>query len=88
MRSQRHRAGNAFSTTVSGHGLDGLAFDAGSGPAARHSQAAADAARDHQQPADHFGEQHATDVLDGVTLTLNAETIDAVTVSVAPTPRR
>ena len=32
--------------------------------------------RDDQQLTRDLGEQHATDVLDGVTLTLNAETID------------
>lgn len=84
MRSNSTGLANAFSTTVSGTGLDGLAFDAGSGTGgATLSQAASDASATINNLPITSASNTLADVLDGVTLTLNAETIDAVTVSVA-----
>ncbi|MBS0435379.1 MAG: flagellar filament capping protein FliD [Proteobacteria bacterium] len=83
MRSNSTGLANAFSTTVSGTGLDGLAFDAGSASGgATLSQAAADAAATINNLPITSASNTLADVLDGVTLTLNAETIDPVTVSV------
>lgn len=85
MRSNDTGVANAFTTTVSGTGLDGLTFDAGSqtGGATRAQQAADAVATINNLPIT-SASNTLTDVLDGVTLTLNAETVAPVTVTVAP----
>ncbi len=84
MRSNDTGLTNAFTTTVSGTGLDGLTYDAGSGTGgATLSQAAADASATINNLPVTSSSNTLTDVLDGVTLTLNAETLDPVNVTVA-----
>src|SRR3990167_2243706 len=85
MRSNDTGAANAFTTTVNGTGLDGLTFDAGTqtGGATRAQQAADAVATINNLPIS-SASNTLTDVLDGVTLTLNAETVAPVTVTVAP----
>ena len=85
MRANATGTDNAFSTTVSGTGLDGLAFDhvsqtGGATPA----QAAANATATINNLPVSSQSNTLTDVLDGVTLTLNAETAAPVTVDVKP----
>lgn len=75
MRANDTGTDNAFSTTVSGTGLDGLAFDAGTGTGgATLSQAAANAAATINNLPVTSQSNTLADVLDGVTLTLNAVT--------------
>jgi flagellar hook-associated protein 2 len=85
MRANATGTDNAFTTTVSGTGLDGLGFDAGtqSGGATPAQPAANAVATINNLP---IASQSNTlaDVLDGVTLTLNAETAAPVTVDVKP----
>ena len=85
MRSNETGVANAFTTTVSGTGLAGLTFDAGTqtGGATRAQQAANAVATINNLPIT-SASNTLTDVLDGVTLTLNAETVAPVTVTVAP----
>jgi flagellar hook-associated protein 2 len=85
MRSNETGVANGFTTTVSGTGLDGLTFDAGTqtGGATR-AQAAEDAVATINNLPITSATNTLTDVLDGVTLTLNAETAAPVTVTVAP----
>lgn len=83
MRANATGTDNAFSTTVSGTGLDGLAFDhvsqtGGATPA----QAATNATATINNLPVSSQSNTLTDVLDGVTLTLNAETAAPVTVDV------
>lgn len=85
MRSNDTGLANAFTTTVSGTGLDGLSFDAGSQTGgATLAQPAADAVATINNLPITSASNTLTDVLDGVTLTLNAETVAPVTVTVAP----
>jgi flagellar hook-associated protein 2 len=85
MRSNDTGTANAFTTTVSGTGLDGLTFDATTqtGGATRAQQATNAAATINNLPVTSSTNTLA-DVLDGVTLTLNATTTTAATVTVAP----
>lgn len=86
MRSNETGVANGFTTTVSGSGLDGLTFDAGTqtGGATRAQQALDAAATINNLPVTSPSNTLA-DVLDGVTLTLNAETTAGpVNVTVAP----
>lgn len=85
MRSNDTGTANGFTTTVSGTGLDGLTFDAGTqtGGATRAQQATDAAATINNLPVTSSTNTLA-DVLDGVTLTLNATTTSAATVTVAP----
>lgn len=83
MRANATGTDNAFTTTVSGTGLDGLAFDhvsqtGGATPA----QAATNATATINNLPVSSQSNTLTDVLDGVTLTLNAETAAPVTVDV------
>ncbi|MFT3664518.1 flagellar filament capping protein FliD [Piscinibacter sp.] len=85
MRADDTGTDNAFSTTVSGSGLDGLAFDAASGTGgATLSQAAANAAATINNLPVTSQSNTLADVLDGVTLTLNAQTSEPVNVAVKP----
>lgn len=85
MRSNETGTANAFTTTVNGTGLDGLTFDANTqtGGATRAQQATNAAATINNLPVSSSTNTLA-DVLDGVTLTLNATTTSAATVTVAP----
>jgi flagellar hook-associated protein 2 len=84
MRANATGTDNAFTTTVSGTGLDGLTFDAGTqtGGATRAQQASNLAATVNNLPVS-SSSNTLTDVLDGVTLTLSAETAGPVTINVA-----
>lgn len=84
MRANATGTDNAFTTTVSGTGLDGLTFDAATqtGGATRAQQAANAAATINNLPVSSSSNTLA-DVLDGVTLTLNAQTAAPVTVDIA-----
>lgn len=84
MRANATGTDNAFTTTVSGTGLDGLTFDAGTqaGGATRAQQASNLAATVNNLPVS-SSSNTLTDVLDGVTLTLSAETAGPVTIDVA-----
>ncbi len=85
MRANATGTDNAFTTTVSGTGLDGLSFDAGTQTGgATLAQAAANAAATVNNLPISSQSNTLTDVLDGVTLTLNAETAAPVTVEVKP----
>jgi flagellar hook-associated protein 2 len=85
MRSNATGTDNAFTTTVSGTGLDGLTFNAATqtGGATRAQQAVNAAAIVNGLPVT-SASNTLTDVLDGVTLTLNAQTTGPVTIGVAP----
>lgn len=85
MRANATGTDNAFTTTVSGTGLGGLAFDhvsqtGGATPA----QPATNATATINNLPVTSQSNTLTDVLDGVTLTLNAETAAPVTVDVKP----
>lgn len=83
MRANATGTDNAFSTTVSGTGLDGLAFDHESQTGgATPAQAATNATATINNLPVSSQSNTLTDVLDGVTLTLNAETAAPVTVDV------
>jgi flagellar hook-associated protein 2 len=84
MRSNATGADNAFTTTVSGTGLDGLTFNAATqtGGATLAQRAANAAATINNLPVSSSSNTLA-DVLDGVTLTLNAQTVAPVTVDIA-----
>lgn len=86
MRSNETGAANGFNTTVSGTGLDGLTFNAATQTGgATPAQAAADAVATINNLPITSTSNTLTDVIDGVTLTLNAETpAGAVNVTVAP----
>lgn len=84
MRATASGTDNAFSTTVSGTGLDGLTFDAATqtGGATLAQPAANLAATVNNLPVS-SSSNTLTDVLDGVTLTMSAETVGPVTINVA-----
>lgn len=84
MRSNASGTDNAFSTTVSGTGLDGLTFNAATqtGGATLAQPAANLVATVNNLPVS-SASNTLTDVLDGVTLTMNAETAAPVTIDVA-----
>lgn len=84
MRANASGTDNAFSTTVTGTGLDGLAFDATTqtGGATLAQPAANLAATVNNLPVS-SASNTLTDVLDGVTLTISAETAGPVTIDVA-----
>ncbi|TXH61621.1 MAG: flagellar hook protein [Burkholderiaceae bacterium] len=85
MRANATGTDNAFTTTVTGTGLDGLTFNAATQTGgATASQPAANAAATINNLPVTSQSNTLTDVLDGVTLTLNAETAGPVTVDVAP----
>ena len=85
MRANATGTDNAFTTTVSGTGLDGLSFDAGTQTGgATLAQAAGNATATINNLPVSSQSNTLTDVLDGVTLTLNAETATPVTVDVKP----
>lgn len=87
IRSKDTGAENAFRTTVTPTGgtLDGLAYDPSAGIAgATRAQAAADAVATINGLAVRSASNTMTDVVDGVTLTLNSVTTTASTVTVAP----
>jgi flagellar hook-associated protein 2 len=83
MRSDQTGEDHAFSTTVAGTGLNGLTFNAATGTGgATLGQAAADASALINNLPVSSSTNTLTDVMDGVTLTLNAETTLPMTVSV------
>lgn len=84
MRATASGTDNAFSTTVSGTGLDGLTFNAATqtGGATLAQPAANLAATVNNLPVS-SASNTLTDVLDGVTLTMSAETVGPVTINVA-----
>lgn len=84
MRANATGTDNAFSTTVSGTGLDGLTFNAATqtGGATLAQPAANLAATVNNLPVS-SASNTLTDVLDGVTLTVNTETTGPVTIDVA-----
>jgi flagellar hook-associated protein 2 len=85
MRANATGTDNAFTTTVSGTGLDGLTFNAATQTGgATPAQAATNASATINNLPVTSQSNTLTDVLDGVTLTLNAETAAPVTVDVKP----
>lgn len=85
LRSRDTGADNAFRTSVTGTGLGGLAYDPSTGSnGATLSQSAANAAATIDGLPVSSATNALNDVLDGVSLTLNAVTTAPVTVSVKP----
>ena len=84
MRSNATGTDNAFNTTVSGTGLDGLTFNAATqtGGATPAQPAANLVATVNNLPVS-SASNTLTDVFDGVTLTMTAETAGPVTIDVA-----
>ncbi|MDE2615210.1 MAG: flagellar filament capping protein FliD, partial [Burkholderiales bacterium] len=83
MRANATGTDNAFTTTVSGTGLNGLTFDAATQTGgATLSQGAANAAATINNLPVSSQSNTLADVLDGVTLTLNAETPTPVDLTV------
>lgn len=85
VRSKDTGAANAFRTSVTGAGLAGLGYDPSTGVnGAVRSQTAANAAATINGLPVSSATNNLTDVLDGVSLTLNDKTTAPVTVSVKP----
>jgi len=84
MRANATGTDNAFNTTVSGTGLDGLSFNAATqtGGATPAQPAANLVATVNNLPVS-SASNTLTDVFDGVTLTMSAETAGPVTIDVA-----